>query len=288
VLFDLQSPGRRRVLKFVYGALAVLFFVGFVGFGVGSEVGGGGIADIFGSGSGDSDDNPFQEEIDNAEEKLQTNPKDPVALLDLTKARLGSASTKADVDEETGGSIPTADAGEEAAQAIDSWTRYTAVAKKPDPPTAGQVATAYFLRDGIVLSPDASGQLAVAFGEPTVIDAQAAAQGAAEAQAILAADQPSQNTLGTLALFRHYAGDTAGAQEAEQQALAEVPPNQAKQLEQIFKNYAKLGSLLQQEVAKAQKQQQQGGAGGAGGAAGGGSLEDFGGGLGGGGGLSTP
>jgi preprotein translocase subunit Sss1 len=279
VLFDLQSPGRRRVLKFVYGALAVLFFVGFVGFGVGSEVGGGGIADIFGSGDG-SDENPFEEEISSAEEKLQTNPQDPVALLELTKARLGSASQNAEVDEETGASIPTSDAGEEAAQALDAWTRYLAVAKKPDPPTAGQVANAYFLRDGIVLAPDASGQLAVAFGSPTVIDAQAAAQGAAEAQAILAADQPSQSTYGTLALFRHYAGDTAGAQQAEQAAIAEAP-NQQKQLEQIFKNYAKLGSLLQQEVAKAQKQQQQ--QGGAAGGATGGSLEDFGGGLGGGG-----
>jgi hypothetical protein len=287
VLFDLQSPGRRRVLKFVYGALAVLFFVGFVGFGVGSEVGGGGISDIFTSG-GSSDDNPFEDDIENAEEKLQTNPKDQAALLELTRAQLGSASQKAEVDEETQVSIPTTEAGEDAALAIDAWTRYLKVAKKPDAAVAGQVANACFLRDGIVLSPDASGQLAVAFGNPTVFDAQAAGQCAAEAQAILAADQPSQSTYGTLALFRHYAGDAAGAQQAEQSALAEVKPAERKQLEQIFKGYAALGERLQAEVDKARKQQQQQGGAGAGGAAPGGtSLEDFGGGLGGGG-LAAP
>jgi preprotein translocase subunit Sss1 len=277
VLFDLQSPGRRRVLKIVYGALAVLFFVGFVGFGVGSDVGGGGIADIFGGGGSAGDDNPFEDEVKSAEETLQTNPKDQTALLELTKAHLGSASQQADVDEETGASIPTSEAGEEAAQAIDAWTRYLAVAKKPDPAVAGQVATAYFLSDGIVLAPDASGRLAVAFGSPTVFDAQAAAKGAADAQAILATAQPGQNTYGTLALYLYYAGDTTGAQAATQKALAEVGAAARKQLEMVFKNYEQLGALLSTEVAKAKKQQ------GAGAEGGGGSLEDVGGGLGGGG-----
>jgi hypothetical protein len=273
------------VLKIVYGALAVLFFVGFVGFGVGSDVGGGGIADIFGGGGG-SDDNPFEDEISSAEEKLQTNPQDPVALLELTQAHLGSASQQADVDEETGVSVPNSEAGEEAAQAVDAWTRYVAVAKKPDPATAGQVANAYFLTNGIVLSPDASGRLAVAFGSPTVFDAQAAAKNAAAAQAILAADQPSQNTYGTLALFLNYAGDTAGAQAAAQKALAEVSPAERKQLQKVFDNYEQLGAFLTKNAAKAKKQQ-----GAAGGATGGGSLEDIGGGLSGGGlggGLSAP
>ena len=36
MLFDLRSGGRRRTIKFVYGGLALLMFVGFVGFGIGS------------------------------------------------------------------------------------------------------------------------------------------------------------------------------------------------------------------------------------------------------------
>ncbi len=283
MLFDLQSPGRRRVLKVVYATLAVLFFVGFVGFGVGSEVGGGGIADIFSGGGGDAEDNPFEDEISSAEEALQTNPKDQQALLALSKAHVATAATKGDVDEESGVTVPNSEAGEEAAKAVDAWARYAAVAKKPDPATAGQIANAYFLAQGIVLAPDASGQLAVAFGSPTVFDAQSAAKGASDAQAILAADQPSQNTLGTLALFRHYAGDTAGAQQAEQQALATVKSaGEQKQLQQVFDAYAQLGTLLQQQIDKAKKEQAAGG-----GEAAGGSLEDFGGGLQGGGGGGT-
>jgi hypothetical protein len=272
------------VLKVVYGALAILFFVGFVGFGVGSEVGGGGIADIFGAGGGDAEDNPFEDEISAAEETLQTNPKDQQALLTLTKAHVATAGTKGDVDEESGVTVPNSEAGEEAAKAVDSWTRYVAVAKKPDPAVAGQIANAYFLAQGIVLAPDASGRLAVAFGSPTVFDAQSAAKGASEAQAILAADQPGQNTLSTLALFHYYAGDAAAAQQAQQQALGTVKsPGEKKQLEKVFDVYAQLGSLLQKQIAKAKKEQAAGG----GGAAAGGSLEDFGGGLQGGGGSGT-
>lgn len=272
------------MLKVVYATLAILFFVGFVGFGVGSEVGGGGIADIFTGGGGDADDNPFEDEISSAEEALQTNPKDQQALLALAKAHVATAATKGDVDEESGVTVPNSEAGEEAAKAVDAWARYVAVAKKPDPATAGQIANAYFLAQGIVLAPDASGQLAVAFGSPTVFDAQSAAKGASDAQGVLAADQPGQNTLGTLALFRYYAGDTAGAQQAEQQALATVKsPGGKQQLQQIFDAYAQLGTLLQRQIDRAKKQQAAGG----GGEAAGGSLEDFGGGLQGGGGSGT-
>ena len=282
MLFDLQSPGRRRVIKVVYATLAVLFFVGFVGFGVGTEFGGGGIADIITGGGSDAEDNPFEDEINAAEEKLQANPKDQAALLELTKAHVATAGTKADVDEETGTAVPNSEAGEEAAKAVDAWARYVKVAKNPDPATAGQIANQYFLADGIVLAPDASGRLAVAFGSPTVFDAQAAAKGAADAQAILAADQPGQNTLGTLVLYLYYAGDTAGAQRAEQQALAQAKGGERKNLEKIFINYAALGSQLQKAADEAKKQQAAGG-----GASGGAGLEDFGGGLQGGGGSGT-
>src|SRR4051812_6238203 len=120
MLFDLQSPGRRRVIKVVYGALAVLFFVGFVGFGVGNNVGGGGIIDsLTGGGGGGSGDNPFEDDIDNAEKTLQTTPKDQAALLLLAKSYLGSSNQQVNVDESTGASVPNSEAGEDAAKAID-------------------------------------------------------------------------------------------------------------------------------------------------------------------------
>ena len=52
MLFDLRSGGRRRTVKVVYLGLALLMFVGFVGFGIGSSGLWGGIGDaITGNGS---------------------------------------------------------------------------------------------------------------------------------------------------------------------------------------------------------------------------------------------
>ena len=52
MLFDLRSGARRRTVKVVYLGLALLMFVGFVGFGIGSSGLGGGIGDaITGNGS---------------------------------------------------------------------------------------------------------------------------------------------------------------------------------------------------------------------------------------------
>lgn len=279
MLFDLQSPGRRRVIKVAYSILAVLFVVGFVGFGVGSDAGVGGIADIFGGGGGGSTDNPFQDDIDAAEERLQQNPQDQVALLELARAHVNGATQAVEIDEETGASIPTPEAGDRSSEAVDAWQRYIETKPaKPDPAVAGQIATAYLLSEGIVVAPDGSGRPAVAFGSPTILDAQSAAQGAAQAQAILAEAQPSQNTYGTLALYRYYAGEIAAAQSAVQQALGEVPAGQRAELQRTFDAYAAIGQALRKEAARAQKAEQ---------AAGAESLEDFGGGLGGGG-LSAP
>ncbi len=49
VLFDIRGH-RRTVVRWVYGGLALMFLVGFVGFGVGSDVG----ARLLGGGHGGS------------------------------------------------------------------------------------------------------------------------------------------------------------------------------------------------------------------------------------------
>ncbi len=53
MLFDLKSGKRRRVVQIVFGFLAFIFFISFVGFGIGSDVSGG-IFDALGIGGGDS------------------------------------------------------------------------------------------------------------------------------------------------------------------------------------------------------------------------------------------
>ena len=53
MLFDLKSGKRRRVVQIVFGGLAFLFFISFVGFGIGSDVTGG-IFDAIGLGGSGS------------------------------------------------------------------------------------------------------------------------------------------------------------------------------------------------------------------------------------------
>ena len=49
MLFDLRSGARKRTVKIVYLGLALLMFVGFVGFGIGSSGLQGSIGDLIGT-----------------------------------------------------------------------------------------------------------------------------------------------------------------------------------------------------------------------------------------------
>jgi tetratricopeptide (TPR) repeat protein len=71
----------RGQAKWMFVFLALVFGVGFVAFGVGSDVQGG-IADVLGVGSGGSD----QPSVSDARDKLAENPLDPQALRELATA----------------------------------------------------------------------------------------------------------------------------------------------------------------------------------------------------------
>ena len=57
MIFDLKSGKRRRVVQIVFGFLAFVFFISFVGFGIGSDVSGG-IFDAIGLGGNDTSSTP--------------------------------------------------------------------------------------------------------------------------------------------------------------------------------------------------------------------------------------
>ena len=61
MIFDLKSGKRRRVVQVVFGFLAFIFFISFVGFGIGSDVTGG-IFDALGIGGGSSSSDPQYEQ----------------------------------------------------------------------------------------------------------------------------------------------------------------------------------------------------------------------------------
>jgi tetratricopeptide (TPR) repeat protein len=78
---EMFFPRLRRQAKWMFVVLALVFGVGFVAFGVGGNLPGTGIGDIF-QGLG-SDGRP---DVGNAQERVRENPQDPAAKLALAEA----------------------------------------------------------------------------------------------------------------------------------------------------------------------------------------------------------
>ena len=94
MLFDLQSPRRRRVIRVTFGGLALIFAISFVFLGVGTGGGDFSLSDLFGGGSSSSTANAFDDDIKAAQEKLVVNPNDTVALARLVQLEYSAANAK--------------------------------------------------------------------------------------------------------------------------------------------------------------------------------------------------
>ena len=222
MLFDLRTGKRRRVVQVVFGAMAVLFGASFLFFGIGSEASGG-LADLFGFGTNSQNTgNPqFDQEIEDAENAVEADPKDEKALLELAEVRYQAGQFELEADPETGQPVVTDEAKTNFESALDSWEQYLALKpKRIDAGTAAIMAQAYVqLND---------------------------AEGAAEAQRVVAEDNPSAGTYGNLALYLYASGDIEGGDEAAQLAVKNAEPGQAEQIE---KQLAQIG----EEAVKLQK-----------------------------------
>src|SRR3954453_12689003 len=95
MLFDLPSPGRRRMIKVIYSFLAVLMAVGLVGFGIGGATSGG-IFDVSNGCGGKKANNQFQDDVDKAVKRTEVQPSNPAAWAVLTRAQYQLAATQAD------------------------------------------------------------------------------------------------------------------------------------------------------------------------------------------------
>lgn len=225
MLFDLSGK-RRRVVQVVYGVLAVLFAVSFVGFGIGSDAAGG-IFDALGfGGSNGSAGNPqYEEEIEAAEKRLQQDPKDERALLALARVHFLAGQAEVEVNEDTGAPVVTGDARTQFAESVDSWERYLEVESGDlNVDAARLVVQAYVgLED---------------------------ADGAAASQEIVAQDTPSAGAYGTLAFYRYAAGQIPKGDEAAKRALAEAEPSQRAQLREQLDQVAKQAKRLKKAQAK--------------------------------------
>jgi hypothetical protein len=231
VLFDLRGK-RKRVVQVSYALLAAIFLVGFIGIGIGSGSSTGGIFDVFGLGgsgnSGGSLDDQFDDQIDDANQQLATDPKDTAALLKLAKYEYYKAKQGVTQDQTTGEISISEAAHTELGKSVDAWEKYLKVNKgKPNPAVAAQIVQAYyFLSD---------------------------AGGAAEAQRIVASNQPSSGSYGQLAFYLYFAGNISEGDQAANKAESEAPKSQRSQVKQQLEQIRKQAVKAKKQLAKAQK-----------------------------------
>jgi hypothetical protein len=247
MIFDLRGK-RKRVVQVVYAGLAVLFAISFIGFGVGSGNGVGGIFDqIFGTGDSSPSNPEFQSRIDAAQKALDANPKDEDALIELATVNAQTGDSEVDVDPKTGAPIMTTDAATAYAAATSAWQRYLDLKpKKPDDAIAAQLLSVYFqqLNNLISASP------------PDIPAIKELLGNAVKTAAIVAAAQPSSNSYGTLAQLAYLAGDNEQGDQAASQAV-EKSSKSSRQSTQNFVDAAKKsGASFQTQLAKAEKASQ--------------------------------
>ena len=229
MLFDLRGK-RRRAVQVTYASLALLMAVGLVGAGIGSDVSGG-VFDIFTNDDGDVSDanKPTQKRIDKANDKLEKNPRDQAALIELVRAHYQLAS--ADVDQQ--GKFGD-DGKEELRKSSDAWKRYLALdPKNVDPALA---STMLFVYGDTGLNEPKNG---------------------VDAAELITRQREDPGAYVQLAEFAILAGQTRKADLAEKKAL---------ELVQTKEDRETIRARIQQAEAKAQGGGQAGGAPPAGGA----------------------
>jgi hypothetical protein len=267
VLFDLQSPRRRRVVRVVFGGLALIFAISFVFLGVGTGGGGFSFSDLFGGGGGDSS-TAFDSDIKAADTKLATTPNDPTTLASLVQLHYSAANANT-----ASNGAPTSDGVQHLREAADAWNKYVKASKGNISPTAAVYALNTFdllaRIDFSTARTDTSSTEALADINAAVDDWKSAAQ----AQQVLIQKQPNKatsNSYATLAQYLYLSGDTKGGDQATAQAKAQKGADAAT-IDQQLNSIKQLGQQLQTAIKQLTKQQQTQGATG-GGATGGGAT----------------
>jgi tetratricopeptide (TPR) repeat protein len=205
MLFDLRSAGRRRTVKGVYLGLALLMFVGFVGFSVGSSGLSGGIVDaITGSGGGGSDttsQDRLSAQVRTADAKAKAAPSNPDAWKDLAQARLRLANVGDFFDAKA--NDYTAAGKNQLTAAGSAWDKYLALKPaRPDESVARQMIQAY-----------------ISMGKPDK---------AVSTQEVLTEIDPTQQTFQNLAILAYQAGNIRKGDLAAGKAVDLAPKDEKK------------------------------------------------------------
>jgi hypothetical protein len=222
MLFDLRSSGRRRTVKGVYLGLALLMFVGFVGFSVGSSGLSGGIVDAITGSKGGGSDNSGQQRLENqvrtADRRTRTSASDPAAWSGLVQARLRLAGVGNNFD--SAKSNYTAAGRRQLAAAGNAWEKYLALKPaKPDESLARQMIQAFLA----ISKPDK----------------------AVSTQEIVTEVDPTQQTFQNLAILSYQAGQIRKGDLAAGKAVDLAPKDQQKNLKSQLAQYKSQAAVQQ-------------------------------------------
>ncbi len=240
MVFDIRGR-RRHVVKFVYAVLALL-----MGASLFLVVGPVNIGNLLGGGSESSNASAiFVEQAENVERKLRKDPENPELLLSLTKARINAGNASAELNPETGAPQVTEEGQGELQRASEAWSKYLKATDEPSVGGAQAAAPMFFTL----------AQLARSGSE-----AETNLHAAAKAQQIVAEQRPSLGSLSTLAIYRNYSFDYAGAKQAEKEAEKyantkferENLGNELSQIEKRAKEFQKQLAEIAKENQKLQ------------------------------------
>jgi hypothetical protein len=216
MLFDLRARGRRRTVQVVYVGLALLFLVGFVGFGVG--VGGSGgsspIEAIFGK--NEANNASYAKQIAAAEKRTKQKPSEAAGWAALAEARLHETAASEFYDEST--QRFTSKGKQKLAKVVEAWNRYVALNPAKPTLTIAQDMLRVFGEEGL--------------NEP--------AEAVAVLQLVIPTRPPSASLYGYLAKYAYQAKNPRVGDLASVKAVGLTPAKERKrvkaELEELKKN----------------------------------------------------
>jgi len=219
MLFDLQGS-RKTAVKAIYLGLAILMAGGLVLFGIGSNTGSGGLADVLGSNSSES---AAKDNVNKYAEQIQKNPENVKAMENLIAARYTLAADPKNFNQDTG---VFTQAGKDQLNLLKkNWAAYLKLTdNKPN------VGTANFAVSGFLGLEDA--------------------KGATAAQQIVTEKQPTAANYLALMLYASYAGDTLVASGAKVKALELASKDEKADVKEQIADIEKRIKDRQAEVQK--------------------------------------
>ena len=202
MLFDLRGRGRRRTVQAVYLGLALLFGLSFIGFGVGTGFGGGGVFEgLFGNKEG-ANSSSYGKQIAAAEARTRKSPADAAGWAALADARVHEANGSEFYDEAQ--QQFTSQGKQLLAKSAAAWNRYVALNPSKPNVTVAQDMLRVFSQEGLD-QPAAAVQVM---------------------QLVIAAKPPSAALYGRLAAYAYQAKNPRVGDLATQKTISLTPADQ--------------------------------------------------------------